>query len=96
MRSSDARTAHGLLTEREIERFRLETGEETKNFYLSIAYNGSVLLKPKLRFLVEDVCGGADFARRYKRRCEQLHRSWPNFDPRPSADWLLEVEHDRY
>ena len=56
-------------------------------FVFAVLFNDHVYRKPELRKLLE-VCVYGQFTARYLRRCEQLHKRWPNFDPRPMADWL--------
>jgi hypothetical protein len=57
-------------------------------FEFAVLFNDHVYLKPELRKLLEEEVLTGDFRAHYLRRCEQLHKRWPNFDPRPMADWL--------
>ncbi len=54
----------------------------------AVLFNDHVYRKPELRKLLEEEHLYGRFTARYLRRCEQLHKRWPNFDPRPMADWL--------
>ncbi len=62
-----------------------------KEFFVYAAFfNDHVLMTPALRLKYEDGCLLGDLRHRYKIRCEQLHRRWRSFDPKPVADWLRE------
>jgi hypothetical protein len=62
-------------------------GRDGAAFEFAVLFNDHVYLKPKLRKLLEEYLTGNGRAH-YLRRCEQLHKRWPHFDPRPMADWL--------
>ena len=72
------------LTSKEMHKGRERDGAA---FVFAVLFNDHVYRKPELRKLLE-VCVYGQFTARYLRRCEQLHKRWPNFDPRPMADWL--------
>jgi hypothetical protein len=86
--------ASAKLTAKDIRTF-LKRGPEAAVFSLVVIYNDHVLHNRKLRAVVEDLCGGGDFAYRYKRRCQQIHRGWPSFDPEPTEEWLKEPNDKR-
>ena len=72
------------LTPKEMRKGR---GRDGAVFEFAVLFNDHVYLKPKLRKLLEEYLTGNGRAH-YLRRCEQLHKRWPHFDPRPMADWL--------
>jgi hypothetical protein len=49
-----------------------------------------MLLQPKKRRFFEDKCLHVGDPYRYRRRCEQIHKSWKRFDPRPTAEWMAD------
>jgi hypothetical protein len=72
------------LTPREMRKGRRRDG---KAFVFAVLFNDHVYLKPKLRKILEEGYLTGDLRARYLRRCEQLHKRKPYFDPRPMADW---------
>jgi hypothetical protein len=59
-------------------------------YLLAVLCNESVYHKPALRKLLEDEqLLGSDLTYIYRRRCEQIHKRRPVFDPRPLSDWLI-------
>jgi hypothetical protein len=75
------------LTSKEMHKGRERDGAA---FVFAVLFNDHVYRKPELRKLLEEehLYVYDRFTARYLRRCEQLHKRWPNFDPRPMADWL--------
>lgn len=60
-------------------------------YLLAVLYNDSVYYKPALRKLLEEEqLRGEDLWHVYRRRCEQIHKRRPAFDPRPVSEWLME------
>lgn len=54
-------------------------------FTLAALSNTHLFHKRELRAELEDMISG-DLRRVYVERCEQIHRRWPNFDPRPVSE----------
>jgi hypothetical protein len=73
------------LTSKEIHKGRERDADA---FEFAVLFNDHVYLKPELRKLLEEEVLTGNFRARYLRRCEQLHKRWRYFDPRPMADWL--------
>jgi hypothetical protein len=73
------------LTSKEMHKGRERDGAA---FVFAVLFNDHVYRKPELRKLLEEEHLSGKFTARYLRRCEQLHKRWPYFDPRPMADWL--------
>jgi hypothetical protein len=73
------------LTSKEMHKGRERDGAA---FGFAVLFNDHVYLKPELRKLLEEEVLTGDFRERYLRQCEQLHKRWPNFDPRPMTGWL--------
>lgn len=61
-------------------------------FVFAAMLNDSVLLNRRTRKVFEDECMNGGLLHRYRRRCEQLHKRWSAFDPRPTAEWMVEEE----
>lgn len=62
-------------------------------YLLAVLCNDSVYYKSPLRKLLEDkLRGGGDLTYVYQRRCEQIHKRWPPFDPRPVSEWLIDED----
>lgn len=59
-------------------------------YLLAVLCNDYVYHKPALRKLLEDEQLCEDLRYEYQRRCAQIHKRWPSFDPRAVSDWLLE------
>ena len=59
-------------------------------YELAVLCNDSVYYKPALRKLLEEEQLHGDLRYFYQRRCAQIHKRRPSFDPRPVSDWLLE------
>lgn len=64
--------------------------KDDATFVFAAMLNDSILLNRRTRKLFEDECMSGGHLRRYRRRCEQLHKRWPSFDPRPTAEWMVE------
>lgn len=77
--------ANAELTPSEMRKGRRRDGAA---FELAVLFNDHVYLKPKLRKLLEEGYLTRGLRARYLRRCEQIHKRRPYFDPRPMADWL--------
>jgi hypothetical protein len=73
------------LTSKEMHKGRERDGAAS---VFAVLFNDHVYRKPELRKLLEEEHLYGKFTARSLRRCEQLHKRWPNFDPRPMADWL--------
>jgi hypothetical protein len=71
------------LTSKEMHKGRERDGAA---FGFAVLFNDHVYRKPELRKLLEEEYLTGDLRARYLRRCEQLHKRWPYFDPRPMAD----------
>jgi hypothetical protein len=59
-------------------------------YLLAVLCNESVYRKSPLRKLLEDEQLRGNLRYVYQRRCEQTHKRWPSFDPRPTSEWLIE------
>lgn len=59
-------------------------------YLLAVLCNDSVYHDPALRKLLEGEQLRGNLRYIYRRRCEQIHKRWPRFDPRPVSDWLIE------
>ncbi|MDQ3565342.1 MAG: hypothetical protein M3436_14830 [Pseudomonadota bacterium] len=59
-------------------------------YLLAVLCNDSVYHKSPLRKLLEDEQLRGDLRYVYQRRCEQIHKRRPSFDPRPASEWLIE------
>ena len=59
-------------------------------YLLAVLCNESVYRKSPLRKLLEDEQLRGNLRYVYQRRCEQIHKRWPSFDPRPPSEWLTE------
>ena len=73
------------LTSKEMRKGRERDGAA---FGFAVLFNDHVYLKPELRKLLEEEYLTGNRRAHYLRRCEQLHKRWRYFDPRPNADWL--------
>jgi hypothetical protein len=49
-------------------------------------------MNKQLRKVFEEECLNGSHANRYEERCEQLRQRWKWFDPRPTAEWMVEAE----
>jgi hypothetical protein len=65
--------------------------KDDATFVFAAVLNDSILLNRKTRRELEECIGGG-YLHRYRRRCEQLHKRWPSFDPRPTVEWMVEEE----
>ena len=74
------------LTSREMHKGRERDGAA---FGFAVLFNDHVYRKPELRKLLEEEYLTGNRRAHYLRRCEQLHKRWRYFDPRPNADWLV-------
>jgi hypothetical protein len=63
-------------------------------FTLAVLCNDHVFHIASLRKLVEDEYLRGDLISRYRKRCDQIHNQWPNFDPQPLTEWLREMKPD--
>lgn len=79
----------GDLTEKSMQEGMAKDGSA---YLLAVLCNESVYYKPALRRLLEDEQLRGDLRYVYRRRCEQIHKRRPSFDPRPLAEWLKEEE----
>ncbi len=61
-------------------------------FVFAAMMNDDVFLNKQLRKLFEEECLNGSHTHRYRERCEQLHQRRKWFDPRPTAEWMTEVE----
>jgi hypothetical protein len=59
-------------------------------FVFAAMANDDVFMKKANRKLFEEECLTGGHSRRYRRSCEQIHSRWPDFDPRPMAEWMIE------
>lgn len=59
-------------------------------FGFAVLFNDVVFREPALRKLLEEEYMTGDLAARYRRRCEQLHKRYRYFNPRPTAEWLVQ------
>lgn len=59
-------------------------------YLLAVLCNESVYRKSPLRKLFEDKQLRGNLRHVYRRRCEQIHKRRPSFDPRPLSEWLIE------
>lgn len=59
-------------------------------YLLAVLCNDSVYHKPELRRLLEEKQLRRNLRYVYRRRCEQIHKRWPAFDPRPVSESLIE------
>jgi hypothetical protein len=57
-------------------------------FVFAVLFNDHVYLASPLRKLLEETFLTGNLKARYRHRCEQLHKHYPNFDPHPSAEWM--------
>lgn len=74
------------LTEKEM---RSGFDRDQNVYLLAVLCNDSVYHKPALRKLLEEQLRG-DLRYTYRRRCKQIHKRYPEFDPRPVSEWLIE------
>lgn len=75
------------LTEKEM---RSGFDRDQDVYLLSVLCNDSVYHKPTLRKLLEGEQLHGNLRYTYRRRCEQIHKRYPAFDPRPVSEWLIE------
>jgi hypothetical protein len=59
-------------------------------FVFAGLFNDEVFLTPPLRKLLEERYLTGNLEARYRHRCEQLHKRYPNFDPQPTAEWMTQ------
>ena len=80
----------GKMTEKEV-----AAGLKRDNdvFLFAALKNSQLYLNKKTRELLEDSVGG-NFRYEYKRRCEQLHKKYSWFDPRPTTETGRDVMED--
>lgn len=72
----------------------IESGyEKDKNVFVFAAMmNDDIFLNKKTRKFFEEECLNGGNSHRYKARCEQLHKRRKWFDPRPTAEWMVDDE----
>ncbi|MDP3823078.1 MAG: hypothetical protein Q8R33_16535 [Burkholderiales bacterium] len=75
------------LTEKEM---RSGFDRDQDVYLLAVLCNDSVYHKPTLRKLLEGEQLRGNLRYTYLRRCEQIHKRWPAFDPRPVSEWLID------
>lgn len=61
-------------------------------FVFAAMTNDDVLMNKQQRKIFEEDCLNGGQLYRYQRRCEQLHKRWKWFDPRPTADWMVDED----
>jgi hypothetical protein len=61
-------------------------------FTFAVLFNDHVLRSVHLRKLLEEeyLCGG--LIPRYQKRCIQINKKWPNFNPEPLTEWLQKID----
>jgi hypothetical protein len=59
-------------------------------FTFAALYNDSIYLNRELRTLLETEYLSGDLVHKYRRRCQQLHKRYPHFDPEPEAAWMTQ------
>lgn len=64
-------------------------------FVFAAMANDDVFTKRANRKLFEEECLTGRHFHRYRRRCEQIHSQWSNFDPRPMAEWMIEKSEEQ-
>lgn len=67
------------------EAMRAGYARDKEAFTLAALSNTQLFDKRELRAALEDMIS-RDLRRVYVDRCEQIHRRWPNFDPRPVSE----------
>lgn len=80
---------NGKLDTKLIKRGYEKDGEA---FLFAAMTNDDMFMNNQLRRVFEEEYLHASHTHRYRERCEQLHRSWKWFDPRPTTEWMMEVE----
>jgi len=61
-------------------------------FVFAAINNDDVLMNKQQRKIFEEQCLNGSHLHRYQQRCEQLHKRWKWFDPRPTAEWMVEED----
>lgn len=61
-------------------------------FVFAAMTNDDVLMNKQQRKIFEEDCLNGGHLYRYQRRCEQLHKRWKWFDPRPTAEWMVDED----
>jgi hypothetical protein len=64
-------------------------------FVFAAIFNDDMLLNRKTRLHFEEECLNSSDTYLYEMRCQQLHRRRRSFDPRPTADWMVDDETER-
>lgn len=64
--------------------------KDEEAFVFAAMTNDNVLMDAKARQIFEEKCLNGRHLHRYQRRCEQLHNRWKWFDPRPTAEWMVD------
>lgn len=75
------------LTEKEM---KVGFARDEDVYLLAVLCNDTVYYKPALRKLLEDEQLRGNLRYIYQRRCAQIHKRRPSFDPQPVSDWLIE------
>lgn len=75
------------------EAMRTGYSQDKEAFTLAALSNTTLFHKRELRTELEGMISG-DLRRMYVQRCEQIHRRWPNFDPRPISESGADVLDD--
>jgi hypothetical protein len=63
-------------------------------FVFAALCNSSVYYDSNLRRFFEEQVLSGDIRHVYKRRCEQIHKRQPSFDPRPASEWLIDDQQE--
>ncbi len=61
-------------------------------FVFAAMTNDDVLMNKQQRKIFEEDCLNGGHLYRYQRRCEQLHNRWKWFNPRPTAEWMVDED----
>lgn len=59
-------------------------------FVFAAMTNDDMLLNKQQRKIFEEDCLNGSHLYRYQRHCKQLHKRWKWFDPRPTAEWMMD------
>jgi hypothetical protein len=59
-------------------------------FVFAALLNDGIFHTKKLRRVFEEECLTGSWTRRYERRLAQIKKTWPYFDTRPMAEWMVE------
>lgn len=64
-------------------------------FVFGAIFNDDMLHNRKTRRHFEEECLHSGDTYLYEMRCQQLHRRWNSFDPRPTAEWMVDEEKEK-